>query len=81
MARIFEPYLRRSLGSILKYVPRGATKKKAKKASHMGEFILILGLTLLCRLVPVCAPSYTKTSVAACAGERGVSQKIRPCKK
>ena len=25
-----------SLKSILEYVPRGATKKKAKKASHMG---------------------------------------------
>nr|WP_319396388.1 hypothetical protein [uncultured Desulfobacter sp.] len=33
----------------LKYVPKGATKKKAKKASHMGEFILIMGLTLRCR--------------------------------
>jgi hypothetical protein len=43
--RIFEPYSRRSLGSILKYVPKGATKKMAKKASHMGEFILIMGLT------------------------------------
>jgi hypothetical protein len=28
----------------MKYVPKGATKKKAKKASHMGEFILIMGL-------------------------------------
>nr|WP_319392340.1 hypothetical protein [uncultured Desulfobacter sp.] len=44
--RIFEPYSRRSLGSILKYVPKGATKKKAKKASHMGEFILIMGLNV-----------------------------------
>jgi len=44
MAPNFEPYSRRSLGSILKYVPKRATKKKAKKASHMGEFILIMGL-------------------------------------
>jgi hypothetical protein len=42
--QIFEPYSRRPLGSILKYVPKGATKKKAKKASHMGDFILIMGL-------------------------------------
>ena len=28
----------------MKYVPKGATKKKVKKASHMGEFILIMGL-------------------------------------
>jgi len=28
----------------LKYVPKGATKKKAKKASHMRAFILIMGL-------------------------------------
>jgi len=44
--RIFESYSRRLLGSILKYVPKGATKMKAKKASHMGEFILIMGLNL-----------------------------------
>jgi hypothetical protein len=41
--RIFEPSSKRSLGSILKYVLKGATKKKAKKASYMGEFILIFG--------------------------------------
>jgi len=31
----------------LKYVSKGATKKKAKKASHMGAFILIMGLNNL----------------------------------
>ena len=48
MAQDFYPSLRRTNGSILKYVPIGATKKMGKKTSHVVNFIVSMALTL-CR--------------------------------
>ena len=46
MAPDFYPFSRRINGSILKYVPIGATKKMGKKTSHVVNFIVSMALTL-----------------------------------
>jgi len=44
MAPDFYPYSRRINGSILEYVPIGATKKMGKKTSHVVNFIVSMAL-------------------------------------
>ena len=45
MAPDFYPSSRRINGSILEYVPIGATKKMGKKTSHVVNFIVSMALT------------------------------------
>ncbi len=46
MAPDFYPSSRRINGSILEYVPIGATKKMGKKTSHVVNFIVSMALRL-----------------------------------
>jgi hypothetical protein len=69
MAPDFYPSSRRINGSILEYVPIGATKKMGKKTSHVVNFIVSMALSRGSNHVRGCLNSITKLNYRPMRGQ------------